>query len=167
MLSINKISKLSHVSYEVKKFLQFYPWKNCKPSFSYQLKKQLNECKVAIVSSAGFIVNKKQKPFDTNIKFGDASYRIIPPNIKSHYLREYQKSNEFDHAGIVNDPFSAIPLPHLIDLANEGIIGSVSERHISLMGATINTSKLLKKTIPEIVNIFKTDEVDIALFIPV
>ena len=61
MLSINKIAKLSHVSYEVKKFLQFYPWKNCKPSFSYQLKKQLNECKVAIVSSAGFIVNKKQK----------------------------------------------------------------------------------------------------------
>ena len=35
------------------------------------------------------------------------------------------------------------------------------------MGATINTSKLLKKTIPEIINIFKTDEVDIALFIPV
>ena len=138
-----------------------------KLSFSYQLKNQLNECKVAIVSSAGFIVNKKLKPFDTNIKFGDASYRIIPHNIKSYYLREYQKSNEFDHAGIVNDPFSAIPLPHLIDLANEGIIGSVSERHISLMGATINTSKLLKKTIPEIVNIFKTDEVDIALFIPV
>ena len=35
------------------------------------------------------------------------------------------------------------------------------------MGANINTSKLIKKSIPDIVQIFKEDKVDIVLFIPV
>ena len=69
--------------------------------------------------------------------------------------------------GIKNDPFSALPIPHLVDLCEEGFIGAVNSRHISLMGSTINTGKLINKTIPEIINIFHMDKVDIAIFIPV
>ena len=35
------------------------------------------------------------------------------------------------------------------------------------MGSTINTSKLINQTIPEIINILKSDQVDIVIMIPV
>ncbi|MAV59171.1 MAG: hypothetical protein CMG07_04375 [Candidatus Marinimicrobia bacterium] len=167
MIKINKSKKLSHLSFKIKKFLQFYPWKDCTPSQFKNLDKKLSECNVAIVSSAGFVIKNKQKPFDINDKFGDSSYRVIPSNINSNELEEYQKSNSFDHSGIKSDPFSALPISHLYDLCKDGLIGSVNSRHISLMGANINTSKLIKKSVPEIVQIFKEDKVDIILFIPV
>ena len=167
MLDISNSKKLSHLSYKIKKFLQFYPWKDCSPNYSKSLQKRINECKVAIVSSAGLIVKNKQKPFDLKMKFGDSSFRIIPSDIKKNELKEYHKSNSFDHSGINLDPFSVMPIPHLIELKKEGIIGSINHRHISLMGSNINTSTLIKKTIPEIVKIFKEDKVDIVLLIPV
>ncbi|RPH01774.1 MAG: hypothetical protein CBD13_001230 [Candidatus Pelagibacter sp. TMED153] len=167
MLEIKKIKKLSHLSFSIKKFLKYYPWKNCNPKKSNNLTKELNSCNIAIVSSAGLVVNQIQKPFNHNIKFGDWSYRVIPKNIEANELKEYQKSNSFDHSGVKEDPFSVLPIPHLVDLENEGFIGSVNKRHISLMGATINTSKLINQTIPNIIEIFKEDDVDIVIFIPV
>ena len=167
MIKINKSKKISHLSFKIKKFLQFYPWKDCAPNQFKSLDKKISDCNVAIVSSAGFVIKNKHKPFDINDKFGDSTYRVIPSNINSNELEEYQKSNSFDHSGIKTDPFSALPIPHLVDLYNKGFIGSVNPRHISLMGANINTSKLIKKSIPDIVQIFKEDKVDIVLFIPV
>ena len=81
MLYVNRIKKLSDLSFSTKKFIQFYNWKNCAPSISVPLKKDLSECRVAIVSSAGLIVKDKQEPFDSDLKMGDSSYRIIPSNI--------------------------------------------------------------------------------------
>ena len=167
MLNINKIKKLSDQSYSTKKFIQFYNWKNCKPETSNSLKKDLSECRIAIVSSAGLIVKDKQKPFDANIKRGDCSYRIIPSNILSENLEEHHRSNTFDHSGVLSNPFSVMPIPHLLDLVKEGFIGSVSKKHISLMGSIIETSKLTNNTIPEIFKILKNEEVDIVIFIPV
>ena len=167
MLNVNKIEKLSHLSFQVKKFLQFYPWKNCSPKNSTNLLKKINECNVAIVSSAGLVIHNQQEPFDSKIKFGDYSYRVIPSNIKANNLREYQKSRGVDHSGIIENPFSAMPIPHLSDLRREGFIKSVNKRHISIMGSTINTSKLINQTIPEIINILTSDQVDIVIMIPV
>jgi len=167
MLKVDKIKKLSHLSFNVKNILKFYPWKNCNPQSSINLNKKLSECRVAIVSSAGLIIKNKQEPFNHKIKFGDTSFRVITSNIDSSELEEYHKSNTFNHSGIRSNPFSVMPIPHLLDLTQEKFIGSVNKRHISLMGSIISPSKLVKKTIPEIVDIFKNDEVDIAIFIPV
>ena len=167
MLNINKIKKLSHLPFDIKKFLQFYPWRDCSPKNSIDLNKKLSECRVAIVSSAGLIVENEQEPFDSKIEMGDASFRVIPSNINSDDLGEYHRSNTFDHSGIKSNPFSAMPIPHLLDLVQEGFIGSINKRHLSLMGSIISPSKLIKETIPEIIDIFKSDKVDIAIFIPV
>ena len=35
------------------------------------------------------------------------------------------------------------------------------------MGSNINTSKLLKYSVPKIIDIFKNDNVDIVIFVPV
>tara|TARA_B110000438_G_scaffold275187_1_gene295955 strand:+ start:261 stop:764 length:504 start_codon:yes stop_codon:yes gene_type:complete len=167
MLSVDKIKKISHLSLDVKNFLRLYPWKNCMPASYSKLYKNINECKVAIVSSAGLVIKNNHEPFNSKIKMGDSSFRIIPSNTASKNLIECHKSKTFDHSGIKNNPFSAMPIPHLLDLAENGFIGSVNKRHISLMGSIINPSKLIKETIPQIIDIFKQDKVDIVIFIPV
>ena len=167
MFEIEKSKKLSHLSFAVKKFLKYYPWKDCSPEKLNSLYKEISSCNVAIVSSAGLVVDQKHRPFDNTIKFGDWTHRVIPSDVKSSELREYQKSNSFDHSGVRSDPFSALPIPHLKDLESEGFIGSVNSRHVSLMGASINTAKLINETIPQIIDIFKEDSVDIVAFVPV
>ena len=118
MIKIEKSKKLSHLSFKIKKFLQFYPWKDCAPIQFKNLDKKLRECNVAIVSSAGFVVKNKQKPFDINDKFGDSSYRVIPSNINSYVDQKnewillgpvllnknfiYLKSNVFIYKAILN-----------------------------------------------------------------
>ena len=106
MLKVNNISKLSHLSFSTKKFLQFYNWKNCKPSNSIDLSKKLSDSKVGIISSAGLVIKNLQIPFDNNLKYGDSSFRIIPTNINPNILEEYHKSNTFDHSGIKKTFFS-------------------------------------------------------------
>lgn len=167
MSRVENIKKLSHLSFAVKKFLKYYPWNDCNPSQSKKLDKKISDCKVAIVSSAGLVVDDEHEPFDNNIKFGDWSYRVISKDVDSSKLKEYHTSNSFDHSGIKKNPFSALPITHLKELEKQGYIGSVSERHISLMGSNINKKKLLKHSVPKIIDIFKNDNVDIVIFVPV
>ena len=167
MLNIENIEKLSHLSFAIRNFLKLYPWKNCKPKNSTNLKKKISECNVAIVSSAGLINKLNHLPFDQSIKFGDTSFRVINSNVEKNDLKEYHRSDTFDHSNIKSDPFSVLPIPHLFDLVKEGFIKSVNDRHISLMGSIISPSKLINKSIPKIIEIFSEDKVDIAIFIPV
>ena len=92
---------------------------------------------------------------------------IINPSTKKNDLKEYHRSDTFDHSNIKSDPFSVLPIPHLLDLVKEGFIKSVNKRHISLMGSIISPSKLINESIPKIIEIFNEDKVDIAIFIPV
>ena len=98
---------------------------------------------------------------------GDTSFRIIPSNINANNLEEHHRSNSFDHFGIKTNPFSALTIPHLLDLSNEGFIKIINNRNISLMGSIINPSNLIKESIPKIINILKMDNVDIVILIPI
>jgi hypothetical protein len=55
----------------------------------------------------------------------------------------------------------------LIQLAEEGMIGKVNHRHFSVMGSILAPIRFVKKTIPEIIQKLKEDNVQIALLIPV
>tara|TARA_B100000900_G_scaffold237196_1_gene201392 strand:+ start:126 stop:629 length:504 start_codon:yes stop_codon:yes gene_type:complete len=167
MINVEKNKKISNLSFSVKKFLRFYNWQDCSPSKSIRFDKQLSESKVVIISSAGLVVKNTHKPFDTSLKMGDSSFRMIPSNINPKELEEYHKSNTFDHSGVRSNPFSVMPINHLKSLKENGLIRSISSKHISVMGSIINTSKLVKNTIPEIVSFLKKEKVDIALLIPV
>ena len=167
MINFKHNKKISKLALPTRKFLQIYNWANCHPLKSATISKKLIDSKVAIISSAGLVVKNVQKPFDTSLKMGDTSFRIIPSNISPKELEEHHKSNTFDHSGVRSNPFSVMPINHLKSLKEEGIIGSFSSQHISVMGSIINTSKLVKNTIPEIVSFLTKEKVDIALLIPV
>jgi len=121
---------------------------------------------LVLVSSAG-IVTSHQKPFDSTIRGGDPSIREIRSDIDVSTLIETHRSDAFDHSGIQQDPNLAFPLERLRELLEDGRIGFLNHRHLSIMGSITAPGRLIKKTIPQVVPKLVEDNVDVALLIPV
>jgi D-proline reductase (dithiol) PrdB len=160
------MAKMDDFSLPVRLFLKAYPWRKIDPVPWTPLKKPLNQCRLALVSSAGFST-PDQQPFDESIKGGDTSFRVIPDNVDLRTLHENHRSGSFDHTGIREDPNLAFPIARAHELATEQFIASVNHRHLSCMGSIIATGPLRTKTAPQAAALFKEDAVDIALLTPV
>ncbi len=110
--------------------------------------KKLEEMNIAIVSTAGAHL-KDDQPFDTG---GDASYRLIKDDVqtdqftvthgapKDHYNTDEPKKD-------INVIF---PLDRLRELAENGFIGGVSNKHISMMGYAMRLKQILDETVPQV-----------------
>ena len=167
MFDAFKIEKLSHLSFKYKIGLSIYPWKDCMPQTLATLSKPLSECKIAVVSSAGFYIRGNQEKFDNKIKGGDYSYRVIPNDVNMALLYDSHRSKTFDHSGIRSNPSTGLPIPQLAELVNAGFIGSLNHRHISIMGAITSPGRFIKRSIQPIIDMLLVDKVDVALFVPV
>lgn len=149
-----------------KLFLKAYQWRRIKPVPWTPLIKPLHECKVALVSSAGF-VTPEQKPFDDAIRGGDTSFRDIPSDSDVSELIESHRSDIFDHSGMREDPNLAFPINRMAELNRTGKIDAVNHRHLSFMGSITAPGRLIKRTAPEAVQRLVNDKVDIAILVPV
>ncbi len=67
---------LTEFSLPVRLFLKAYPWRRLDPVPWTPLRQPLSQCRLALVSSAGFVL-PNQPPFDDSIKGGDPSFREI------------------------------------------------------------------------------------------
>lgn len=157
---------MDEFSLPIRMFLKAYPWRKIDPLPWAPLKKPLAECRLGLVTTAGF-TTPSQAPFDESIKGGDVSYRVIPADIDLKTLRENHRSHSFDHAGITADPNLALPITRAQELAQSGQVGSVNHRHLSFMGSIIAPGRLRTQTAPEAAKLFLEDKVDIALLAPV
>ncbi|MEJ2190255.1 MAG: glycine/sarcosine/betaine reductase selenoprotein B family protein [Acidobacteriota bacterium] len=128
-------------------FLRRYRWRRIDPVPCARLSKALTACRVALVSSAGLVV-PGDEPFDDAVRGGDFSYRVIPADTPVSSLEEHHRSDSFDHAGIEADRNVGLPLDRLHELAENGDIGSVAPRHISLMGSITAPGRLVKRRVP-------------------
>jgi D-proline reductase (dithiol) PrdB len=147
-------------------FLKTYRWRRIDPVPSTPLSKPLRECRVAIVSSAGFLL-PSQEPFDIEMRQGDPSFREIHADTDVSILVDMHRSETFDHAGMRDDPNLAFPIDRVRELAARGRIGSVNRRHLSFMGGITAPGRLVKYTAPEAARQLVHDAVDAALLIPV
>ncbi len=127
-----------------------------KPVFT-ELKKPLNECKVAFITAGG-IHNKNQTPFNTS---GDFSYRTISFDTPSDQLMVTHGG--FDNSDINKDVNSMFPIDRLHELVKEGFIGSLPEETYTFMGGGGNVEKFRNETGPEIARKLKEQGVDIVL----
>lgn len=157
---------MSEFSMAVRLFLKAYPWRRIEPTPWAPLRKPVSECRVALVSSAGF-VRPEQAGFDDSIRGGDVSFRQIPSDTSVNTLRETHRSESFDHTGLAEDPNLAFPIDRIRELAEAGRIGSVNRRHLSFMGSITAPGRLVKETAPEAAGWLVEDEVDLALLVPV
>lgn len=158
--------ELSDLGFAHRAFLKAYRWRRIDPVPCARLGKPVAECRVALVSSAGLVV-PGDPPFDDSVKGGDYGWRAIPADAEVARLEEHHRSDAFDHSGIEADRNMGMPLDRLHELADGGAIGAVAPRHVSLMGSITAPGRLMKETVPEVVEIFRGDDVDVALLVPV
>lgn len=122
----------------------------------------LHEARVAIVTTAG-LMRHGEAPWTHD----DASFRVFgrdePDLIVGHV------SMSFDRSGVILDRNVAIPLDRLAELAADGVIGSVADRHISFMGA-LRADELLRTVMldsgPAAASVLRADGVDAVLLTP-
>ena len=160
------MARLADLDLPLRTFLRAYRWKRLDPVPFARLEKPLDQCRLALVSSAGLVV-PGDRPFDESIKGGDWSYRLIPRDADVGRLEEHHRSKSFDHAGIEADRNLALPMDRLHELIASGTIGDIAPRHVSLMGSVTAPSRLRKKTAPEVAEVLIEDQVDVALLVPV
>jgi D-proline reductase (dithiol) PrdB len=153
-------------SLPVRLFLKAYPWRRIEPVPWAPLQKALSECRVGLVTSAGFVL-PGQPPFDPEVKGGDFSHREIPDAISLTLLEESHRSESFDHSGLQRDPNLAFPFDRLHELVAEKVIGSANRRHFSFMGSLTAPGRFQKTSAPEMAAAFLEDQVDLALLVPV
>lgn len=147
-------------------FVGTYPWRRIDPVPWTSLAKPLSACRLALVSSAGYVV-PGQQPFDDGIRGGDFSFREIPFDADPSSLIDTHRSRSFDHAGMASDPNLAFPLDRARELASSGVIGSVNRRHLSFMGSITAPGRLVRQTAPQAARLLVEDQVDVALLVPV
>lgn len=160
------MARLDELSLPVRLFLKAYRWRTVDPVPWTPLRKPLSECRLALVSSAGFVA-PGQEPFSPSVKGGDSSFREIPADADVATLAEHHKSRSFDHAGVQRDPNLGLPIDRLRELAASGRVGLVNHRHISFMGSITAPGRLMRDFAPEAARRLVADDVDAVLLVPV
>jgi D-proline reductase (dithiol) PrdB len=157
---------IGEFSISLQVFLKAYPWRRIDPVPWTPLRKPLVKSRLALVSTAGFIM-PGQQPFDGSLRGGDMSFREIPGNAKVAELVDTHRSKSFDHTGMCQDPNLALPLDRIRELVESGRIGALADKHLSLMGAISQPGELIRSSAPKAAEILVRDEVDVALLVPV
>ncbi|MGD8829618.1 MAG: glycine/sarcosine/betaine reductase selenoprotein B family protein [Pseudomonadales bacterium] len=115
--------------------------------------------RVSIISTAG-LMHRGDRPFS----FGGADYRILDCENPADIVMSHISTN-FDRTGFAQDIDVVFPIDRLIEMANDGTIGSVSRYHYSFMGATAPDQ--LEIAARQLARVLRQDEVDTALLVPV
>ena len=125
----------------------------------------LSQSRLILISSAGCYLREGQEPFSTNrADLGDYSIRRFPSSTPLEALVFAHVA--YDHTAVNEDPQVLVPLRHLEDMVNEGIIGEVAPSAISFCGWQPDVVRTINETIPAIVEVAKVEEVDAALLVP-
>ena len=123
-------------------------------------KKPLHEGRLALVTTGG--VHLPEQPrFDIDDPLGDCSYREIPADA---YALTWTHAYYAPDRGLDLD--SVFPLWTLRGLAAEGVVGELSRRHFSFMGAIHDPEPLVESTAPEVAEKLVEDGVDAVLLTP-
>jgi D-proline reductase (dithiol) PrdB len=160
------MAETHELSLALRAFLKTYPWRRIDPVPVASLEKPISECRVAVLSSAGFVV-PGEEPFDNSVRGGDYSFRQIPGDVDVQTLEEHHRSDSFSHAGVEADRNMGLPLDRLRELEISGDIGSVAPRHFSVMGSITAPSRYVKRSLPVIADRLVEDHVDVVLMVPV
>jgi D-proline reductase (dithiol) PrdB len=160
------VGSTDEFSLALRLFLKGYRWRRIEPVPWTPLGKPLSQCRLALVSSAAFVMSG-QSPFDRSARGGDVSFRDIPSAVDVHDLVDTHRSQSFDHTGVRQDPNLAFPMDRVRELVQRGRIGSINHRHLSFMGSITAPGRLVCAAAPEMARRLRTDRVDIALLVPV
>lgn len=127
------------------------------------LRKPLNACRVALVTTGGLYM-PEDPPFDDAHPQGDASFRAIADNVDPNDLRTAH--SHYDHRYVDEDRSVMFPLSILHELVESAVIASTAARHYSFMGFITRPLRLIMDTAPEVAQSLRDQGVDIVLLSP-
>jgi len=116
--------------------------------------REVKETVFALVTTAGVHL-REQEPFDLE---GDNSWRLIPGNVASSDLMVTHE--HYDHCDADEDINVVFPIDRLRELAKEGIIGGVSDKHLGFMGYTQQFRDLYERAAPEMAKVISRSQAD-------
>ena len=119
-------------------------------------RKPLSEATLAIVSVAGVHL-ASQEPF---VLESDSSIRVIPGDAATVDLRVSHE--HYDHSAADRDPNVMFPLDRARELATEGVIAGVNDRHYSL-GYAQDLRAIYDHTAPDIAEALYQSQTDVVL----
>jgi D-proline reductase (dithiol) PrdB len=140
----------------------FVPVRNEKVAFCLP-SGPLATLRVALLSSGGVHLCTASS-FDLQCHAGDDTIRWIPGDARTKDL--CFAHDHYDHTDADQDPNCVFPLDRLRDLAADGVVGSVAEWHVGLMGFIPNPSRLLEERIPTIIKRLQDDGVQALVLSP-
>ena len=116
--------------------------------------RELNESTFALVTTAGVHL-RDQEPFNVD---GDNNWRLIPGDVQTSQLIVTHK--HYDHTGADHDINCVFPIDRLRELADEGIIAGIGDKHLGFMGYTQNFRDLYERAAPEMAKIILRSKAD-------
>lgn len=128
-------------------------------------RRPLAQSTVALVTTAGLHL-RGDRPFVTDTKSGDTSYRVIPADTPPAELLQSQTSIGFDRTPIYQDLNVSFPVDRLRELAAQGRIGGLARDFYSFMGALRNPKGIIEQTGPEVARRLLAEGVDVVLLTP-
>ena len=125
----------------------------------------LSQSRLALISSAGAYLRDSQEPFNTDLAaLGDYTIRLFPSSTPFAALAFAH--GFYDHTAVNEDPQVLLPLRHLEDLVNEGVIGELAPSVISFCGFQPDVERTVNELIPAILEAAKAEAIDAALLVP-
>ena len=124
----------------------------------------LARSRLLLVSSAGAYVPQSQPPFDTESVLGDYGVRLFPATTRFDQLA--YAHTHYDHAAVNADPQVLLPLYHLADMVDEGVIGELAPQVVSFGGYQPDVGRVVTETIPLVLAAARQQQADAALLVP-
>jgi D-proline reductase (dithiol) PrdB len=120
-------------------------------------RKELRETVFALASTAGVHL-RDQQPYDLG---GDNTWRLIPGDVRAGQLMVTH--GHYDHRHADADINCVFPIERLRELADEGVIGGVGDRHLGFMGYTQHLRDLYERAAPEMAKLIERSRADAVL----
>jgi D-proline reductase (dithiol) PrdB len=118
---------------------------------------ELRDTVFALVTTAGVHL-RDQQPYDLS---GDNTWRLIPGDLRADQLMVTH--GHYDHRHADEDINCVFPIDRLRDLAAEGVIGGVGDRHLGFMGYTQQLRDLYERAAPEMAKLVERSQADAVL----
>jgi len=124
------------------------------------LTKPLNQCRVALASSAG-VYHKDQRPFHAK---DDTSLREIHKDVAVEDLRIAHFGYRIEDAK--KDPNCVFPIERVRELEVEGFIGELADPAYTFMGGIYSARRVRQEVAPRFVELLTNDKVDLLYIVP-
>lgn len=160
------MATLDDLSFPHRMFMRTYRFRSVDWLPGASLKKPLSESKFALVTTAALHL-PEQPAFDSNVRWGDCSFRELPVDVDLSRLRIAHRSSAFDQAGARKDPNLVFPRDRFQELVSGGRIGALNHRHFSFMGSITAPGRLIAETAPAVAKLLRRDLVDAVYLLPV